>query len=96
MPKKKSKKINIDNEFIEADNVQTFLNKHNISAILLIPNFGVFSCFQSEGDKLEILEQAKMEDEIRTKLMDAEVGNQIQDNFKYFRKKHKQTPEYVK
>ena len=89
MLKKKSKKI-------EVQEIEEFLNKHNIYAILMLPNFGVFSCFQSEGDKLEILEQAKMEKKIRDKLTNTEIENRIQDDINYFRNKNNHTPNYIK
>ena len=77
--------------------VEEFLEKHKISGIIRIPEHGTFSMFANQGDKLSILEHAKIELELLKELRKNEVCFRV-DEENYISKqknKNKKIPIYV-
>ncbi|MCK5625147.1 hypothetical protein KAI04_04875 [Candidatus Pacearchaeota archaeon] len=77
------------------DEIDEFFNKHNISGIIRIPNYGTFSNFKSEGDKLSILEYAKIELELLEQLRKNEVNFRLCEENDILSKKNKKHPKYI-
>lgn len=75
--------------------VEDFLEEHGISGIIRIPDYGTFSMFLESGDKLSILEHAKIELDVLDELRKNEVKFRIAEENRLASKKSKEFPRYI-
>lgn len=65
------------------ENIEAFLNRNKISGIIRIPNKGTFAIFQTFGDRMVVLDQARLELMIR----DAELQDEAKQRGEYGQRK---------
>ena len=75
--------------------VEDFLEEHNISGIIRIPDYGTFSMFANPGDKLLILEHAQIEVDISKELRMNEVNCRINEENNKISQRNKKYPSYI-